>query len=783
MRRLLFLVLAGVAVGLTLADAQGPAAADARDLPIRRVVLYKSGIGFFEHVGRVTGNQRITVPFTSTQLDDVLKTLTVLDLDGGAVSSVGYNTDTPPARRLYAIGLPIGSDVSLVALLQSLRGARVEVSRGASAVAGRLMSVDQKSEVQATSTRTVDYVSVLSDTGAVHTFELGPATSIRFADPALGRRMEQYLANTAEEFSRQRRALNIVSSGSGTRRLYVSYVSETPVWKATYRVVLPSAAGAKPVLQGWAIVDNTGGNDWSDVELSLVAGAPQSFRQAISQPMYLRRPEVPLNEAFLPTPQADSGAIDRFGTSRGVVTDSSGAALPGATVHMMTDAGESVEVVTDSNGEFDLSGLAGRIQATVSMTGFLTQHVTFDSARGARIALPVGSMSESVMVTAEPSGGPAPPPPPPARIGGSVRGLAKGLGGGSGGGSYRSNLAMPIEQAATRDLGDLFEYKVKSLVTIPRNQSAMVPIVSSPVEVQRVSSWRAADGLPRPRRALWITNTSGLTLDGGSVAVLDHENFAGEGLIETVKPGEKRLLSFALDLAMQVQAEPVARQRPTERVRIARGVMTIDTLVCDQTKYTARNEDTAERQLVIEHPRNAGWQLVEGKARPEEATVSAWRFLVPVGAKSSAALVVSTYRSASTTTMLSNLPDDQLALYVKNAELDEAMRHALAGIQEQRAKVYALASSVARQQQEADAITADQQRLRNNMSALKGSAEEKQLLQRYVAQLNAQEDRLKSIRDERADLERQVSEAQRALTEQIEALTMGNDRPLSATCQ
>jgi hypothetical protein len=110
MRRLLFLVLAGVAVGFSLVGAQGPIATDTRDLPIRRVVLYKSGIGFFEHVGRVIGNQRISVPFTSTQLDDVLKTLTVLDLDGGAVSSVGYNTDAPLDRRLDAIGLPIDDD-------------------------------------------------------------------------------------------------------------------------------------------------------------------------------------------------------------------------------------------------------------------------------------------------------------------------------------------------------------------------------------------------------------------------------------------------------------------------------------------------------------------------------------------------------------------------------------------------------------------------------------------------------------------------------------------------
>jgi len=174
----------------------------------------------------------------------------------------------------------------------------------------------------------VDYLSVLSDAGTVHSFELGPATSIHFADPGLSKRVDQYLANVAAAFDRQRRALNIVATGSGTRRVYVSYISETPVWKATYRVVLPEG-DAKPMLQGWAIVDNTGSADWSDVELSLVAGAPQSFRQPLSQPMYLRRPDVPLSEALLPTPQADSGAMNTFNTGL-VVVDASGTPLPGA---------------------------------------------------------------------------------------------------------------------------------------------------------------------------------------------------------------------------------------------------------------------------------------------------------------------------------------------------------------------------------------------------------------------------------------------------------------------
>ncbi len=341
-------------------------------------------------------------------------------------------------------------------------------------------------------------------------------------------------------------------------------------------------------------------------------------------------------------------------------------------------------------------------------------------------------------------------------------------------------MAAPLRVAASRDLGDLFEYKLKQLVSIPRNQSAMVPIVSSPVSAERVSTWNAADGLPRPRRALWITNTSGLTLDGGSVSVLDKGSFAGEGVVETIKAGERRLVSFALDLAMQVQSEPIRTEQPAQQIRIARGVMTVETIQCSQTKYTARNEDTSARQLIVEHAKTSGVQLVENRTVPVEATPTAWRFSVPVAAKSSATLMVATYRSMNTEMQLTAVPDAQMALYTRNTRMDDGTRRALAEIQAQRAKVAAVDNELEAHGNEEETITADQERLRDNMKALKGSAEEKQLLQRYVAQLNEQEDRLKVLAKDQKALEAQRDELQKTLTAQLEALTFIPTTPAAA---
>src|SRR6185369_1227508 len=121
------------------------------------------------------------------------------------------------------------------------------------------------------------------------------------------------------------------------------------------------------------------------------------------------------------------------------------------------------------------------------------------------------------------------------------------------GAELAEHFAGGIEAAASaRDLGDLFEYHLKEHVTIRKNESALVPIVSSEVGVEKVSLWREEDANPRPLRALWITNNSGLTLDGGSFMVIEGEAFAGEGLMNPMKPAERRLISYALDLGMIV---------------------------------------------------------------------------------------------------------------------------------------------------------------------------------------------------------------------------------------
>jgi hypothetical protein len=287
---------------------------DSGSLPVRKVVLYKSGVGYFEHRGPVRGDQNVSVDFNSSQLNDVLSTLTVLDLGQGHVTGVSFNSSAPLANQLANMRLPLSATPTRLEFLGALRGARIEVKQAGSAIIGRVLSLDSRNRtLKDEKTEQVNELTLITDNGDVRTFEVTPALNIRIVEPGLTTDVSRFLSTIDSSKNQNQRRMTVSTAGSGERHLMVSYLSEVPVWKSTYRIVLPTEkerkAGEKPFLQGWAVVDNTVGEDWNNVELSLVAGAPQSFIQPLSQPQYLRRPSVGLPQGFQISPQTHESAL------------------------------------------------------------------------------------------------------------------------------------------------------------------------------------------------------------------------------------------------------------------------------------------------------------------------------------------------------------------------------------------------------------------------------------------------------------------------------------------
>jgi hypothetical protein len=697
--------LLSLALALSALLANGADTTAGEKLPVRRVVLYKNGVGYFEHTGAVRGSQELKIDFTSAQLNDVLKSLTVLDLNGGRISGVGYNSVAPIAEQLRSLRLPLGESTTLAGFLNALRGTRVDVRNGAVVTSGRLLSVEEKTTHKGPEeTGKILEISLVTATGEVRTFPITSTLAVRVADHDLNEEIGKYLSLVSSARDQDIRQMSITTAGAGERSIFVSYISEVPVWKSTYRILLPTKADSSPLLQGWAIVDNTVGEDWKEVELSLVAGAPQSFIQELSKPYYTRRPVIDLPETAMLTPQTHEGTME-------------------------------------------------------------------EEESGAEAAKKV----------------PPPPPPPPSAPANSAL-LAPGVVGAVGGPINRTReyaydslgkvgvlaakekAAESVEPAAYgQELGDLFQYNLKEKVTILKNHSALVPIISSHIKADKVTLWNS--GSERPLRALWLTNSSGLTLDGGTFNVIEENAFAGEGLIDPLKPEERRLLSYAVDQAVRIEHKDDLEARPVTHIKVAKGLMIQTSEQRDHQLYTIRNTDAQTRDVVIEHPVRHGWKLADG-AKPEEISSSFYRFRVKVDPSKTAELKVDEVQPLEKRIALSSVTDDQVRIWFNDKTIKPELEQALRKIIQQKNQIAGLDQQMQVRQTQITSINQDQQRLRENMKALKGSAEEKTLLQRYTSELNQQEDRLQSARTDVENLGAKRAESQKQLDQMLQDLTL-----------
>ena len=638
-----------------MAGRQTNVAADSQGrLPVKRVVLYKNGVGYFEHSARVRGTQELNIDFTTAQLNDVLNSLTVVDLGSGRISGVRFNSIAPLSERLKALRLPLSEGTSRDDFLNALRGTRVEVHNGSASGAGRVLSVETRKTLNPKGEQLTEVteLSLVTDGGELRSFEMGPATSVRIADRDLSDDVGRYLNLIGSAKAMDLRRMTISATGDGERDVFVSYISEVPVWKSTYRILLTDKPDDSPLIQGWAVVDNTIGEDWKGVRLSLVAGAPQSFIQQISQPYYVRRPVVALPQEMTLTPQTHEmalmaapaappangpgegggvgggvysvgggvasgtmggvigGVVGGATVLEGTVRDQSGAVIPNAKVTLTNNAnGASRTTRADSQGHYRFrNAQPGDSTLAVDSPGFqrlAVNNVVVSSGRNQfQPTLTVGGVTQTVAVDA--NGQLAEP---------------------------KRWVEQEQPQAEAKEIGDLFEYDIKQTVTIDKNQSALVPIIQAHIDAEKVTLWNPESATAL--RALWLTNTSGQTLDAGSFNILEGDTFAGQGLLEAVHPGEKRLVSYAPDPALRVKLEENFSEKPISRIVINKGLMFTTREQRSSRTYKISNSDVTSREVVIEHPARPEWKLSDN-LKPEESSASFYRFRVKVKPKESA---------------------------------------------------------------------------------------------------------------------------------------------------
>jgi len=285
-----------VAACLTLlVSVAGTVRAVEPPLPVRKVVLYKHGMGYLERRGSVTGDATVSFSFRADQMKDLLTSFYAVDLGGGTITSVRYDTAEPLARRLQEILIKIPESAALSQFLPQLKGARISAKVAGEEFAGRVLGLEPFTESSAGKVvRQGHRLVILTDSGAMRSTDLSGIAELAILDEGLRADVVRLLDLALESRRADAKHLVVTASGTGERELRVGYLVEMPVWKCSYRLILDPNDKEKALLQGWAQAENTSGEDWENVAVSFVAGNPLSFSMDMYTPLFVPRPQVPV---------------------------------------------------------------------------------------------------------------------------------------------------------------------------------------------------------------------------------------------------------------------------------------------------------------------------------------------------------------------------------------------------------------------------------------------------------------------------------------------------------
>ncbi len=289
---------------LILCAALAPGA----ELPVRSVVLYKHGVGYFERSGPLAAGESARLDFDAASMNDVLKSLTVND-QGGKVTGLRYDSSIPLDQKLNEFPFRIEEGQALAGVIDQLKGARLEIEFGPQKVAGSIVSARLIPADRDHAER--EQLTLLTDSGDLRNVDLSAATAMRFSDVNLQMQFKDYLAALTSSRSKDKRSVYIDSTDAKSREVQANYIMPMPAWKSSYRLLLDDKGGSG-TLEGWAIVDNTTGEDWTNVKIALVSGKPISFVSQLYAPKYIERKGAELAEDAALAPTVYSGAVSEM---------------------------------------------------------------------------------------------------------------------------------------------------------------------------------------------------------------------------------------------------------------------------------------------------------------------------------------------------------------------------------------------------------------------------------------------------------------------------------------
>lgn len=658
-------------------------------LPLKKIVMFNSGVGFFQHDGQVNGDAQIEMKFNVDDVNDLLKSMVVQDLGGGRISTVTYGSRDPITKTLKTFAIDLTDNPTLADLLDQVRGEQVE-AEAPNKVVGTILGVEKrKQKVGERETVETEFLNLLTEEG-LRSLPLAGLARIKLLNESLDRELRQALTILALGHSSDKKGVTLNFLGEGERPVRVGYIQEAPVWKTSYRLVLNDED--QPLLQGWALVENTTEEDWKDVSLTLVSGRPISFIMNLYEPLYVPRPVVEPELFASLRPQTYGQDLER------------------------------------KEAEF------AEKQAGRRMRKLAAAAPAAAPARGGMAGGMAGAMADKAGQAAFFAGEPA--------------GVAS--------------------SAQAGEVGELFQYVIDTPVDLPRQQSAMLPIVNDKVEGEKLSIYNPNVQAKHPLNGLRLKNTTDLHLMQGPITVFDGGSYAGDARIEDLQPGSERLLSYALDLDTEVAIEGKPQADQLVSVSLAKGVLQITHKLQRSQIYTAKNSSRKAKQLLIEYPYDGHWKLVAPE-KPAEKTRDMYRFALKAEPGEPARFTVEEEQMLSQQIAANNLDQNTIQVYLRSSVVSDDVKQALKEIVKRKSEIEQLLQRRQQAEQQISAITQEQARIRENMAQLDRNSE---LYLRYVKKFSTQEDEVEKLRGEMSKLQQEANQKRQSLDQYLLGLEL-----------
>jgi hypothetical protein len=759
------------------AKAEGGDAAP-KKLPLTHVVLFNSGVGYFQREGSVEGNARIDLTFPVSDVNDLLKSMLLEDLGGGKVSTVSYDSQEPVEVTLKAFALDLTSNPSFGELLNQARGEKVEVTtQQGNAQPGTMTGVIVGMESQQEGPNKESHQLNLLCTEGMRCVPLSQVQRLRFLNATLDAEFRRALDVLAASHDSQKKSVSLSFTGEGKRDVRVGYAVENPIWKTTYRLTIDKEGKLK--LQNWAIVENTTDEDWKDVQLTLVASRPISFKMELYQPLYVPRPTVEPQRFASLRPPVYSGGLTGPGGQQGA-NFGGGIQLGGIQIGGLQLGGLNGGGLNFGNAGLNFGGNAGFNFGGLNNLGGGYMG-NFGNLGGGFMGAPgrSGTNRYQVDTSALPPGGRAAPrltyEELQKRREEQRQARQEAL---RAGPALTALDPKEIDDLMNRDaeeVEDSYQYVVTDKVTVPRQKSAMLPIFTREVPGSRVSIFNERVQSKNPLLGLRFKNTTEQPLMQGPVMVHEAGRYAGDARIADMQVNEERLIAYAIDLGTEVYAAPETRTTKVLAVAIRKGLLVVRSQQETAKKYHVKNRSRQDRVLVIEHPVRAEAKIVS-KDKPYESARDYHRFEVKVAAGKTAALEVVEQQQDTEQLALQGLSEPSFNVYkekganptvIKGKGDDSSAVRVLPGVSELNYKYYlaldatppkvkaaltqvqeknqalaALVKEVQHLDEQIKAVFADQERLRANIDRV---PKDSTVHKRYLEKFDQQETQLERL--------------------------------------